>query len=182
MKMWVAKICKSGKKCFFWFGLWKYLHTHIVVLKAWGALKESCGWVTSPCKVTHSFFKDLILSCQCVCECVEAYTLKSAIKMGVGGDLEAGMWHEETGDVGKAGMNVLPHVLQLLMLVLWNLHIQTHPCEHYHQNITLPLFTFTFHNSTANINPSIYSCMIHTPYPLRVVRNLEPISANSGQD
>lgn len=53
-----------------------------------------------------------------VFECVEAYTLDSAIKVRVGGDLEAGMRHEEAGDVGKARVNVLPHILQLLVLVL----------------------------------------------------------------
>lgn len=51
-------------------------------------------------------------------ECVEAYTLESAIKVGIGGDLEAGMWHEEAGDVGKAGVYVLSNVLQLFMLIL----------------------------------------------------------------
>lgn len=59
-----------------------------------------------------------MLMCMCVCECGEAYTPESAIKVRVGGDLEAGMWHEERRDVGKAGVNVFPHILQLFMLVL----------------------------------------------------------------
>lgn len=45
-------------------------------------------------------------------------TLDPAIEVRVGGDFETRMGHEETGDVGETGVNMLPHVLQLLMLIL----------------------------------------------------------------
>ena len=47
-----------------------------------------------------------------------AGTLKSAIEVWVGGHLEAWVGHQKAGDVGEAGVDVFPHVLQLLMLVL----------------------------------------------------------------
>lgn len=45
-------------------------------------------------------------------------TPQSAVKVWVCGHLESRVWHEEAGDVGEAGMNVFPYVLQLLMLIL----------------------------------------------------------------
>lgn len=41
--------------------------------------------------------------------------------MGVGGHLEAGVRHQEAGDVGEAGVDVFTYVLQLLVLVLRDL-------------------------------------------------------------
>lgn len=34
------------------------------------------------------------------------------------------MWQQEAADVGEAGVNVLPHVLQLFVLVLFHLRQQ----------------------------------------------------------
>ena len=45
-------------------------------------------------------------------------TYNSSIKVWVGGHFEAGVRHQETGDVGEAGVDVFTHVLQLFMLVL----------------------------------------------------------------
>ena len=45
-------------------------------------------------------------------------TLNSPVKVRVGGHFEAGVRHQETGDVGEAGVDVFTHVLQLLVLVL----------------------------------------------------------------
>lgn len=41
--------------------------------------------------------------------------------MRVGGHFEAGVRHQEAGDVGEAGVDVFTHVLQLFVLVLRDL-------------------------------------------------------------
>lgn len=51
-------------------------------------------------------------------------TFQSSIKVRVGGHLEARMRQQEAADVGEAGVDVLPHVLQLFVLVL--LHLNQH--------------------------------------------------------
>lgn len=38
-------------------------------------------------------------------------TIQPAIKVRVGGHLEARMWQQEAADVGEAGVNMLPHIL-----------------------------------------------------------------------
>lgn len=48
-------------------------------------------------------------------------TCDPPIKVGVGGHFEAGVGHQEAGDVGEAGVDVFTHVLQLLVLVLRDL-------------------------------------------------------------
>lgn len=50
-----------------------------------------------------------------------ALTSQPAVKVGVGGHLEARVGQQETVDVGEAGVDVLPHVLQLFVLVLLHL-------------------------------------------------------------
>lgn len=52
-------------------------------------------------------------------------TSQPAIKVRVGGHLEAGMRHQEATNVGEAGVNMLPHILQFFMLVLFHLYWQT---------------------------------------------------------
>lgn len=42
--------------------------------------------------------------------------------MRVGGHLEAGVGQQEAADVGEAGVDVFPDILQLLVLVLLHLH------------------------------------------------------------
>lgn len=54
-----------------------------------------------------------------------ARTCDPAIKVGVGGHFEAGVGHQEAGDVGEAGVDVFTHILQLLVLVLRDLR---HKC------------------------------------------------------
>lgn len=54
-------------------------------------------------------------------------TCESAIKVGVGGHLEAGVGQEEAANVREAGVDVLPDILQLLMLVLFHLHTVERP-------------------------------------------------------
>lgn len=49
-------------------------------------------------------------------------TFNSSIKMRVSGHFEARVRHQETGDVGEARVDVFPHVLQLFVLVLRDLH------------------------------------------------------------
>lgn len=58
-----------------------------------------------------------------VCSCF--LTSQPAVKVGVGGNLEARMWQQEAADVGEAGVDVLPYILQLFMLVLFYLFQQT---------------------------------------------------------
>lgn len=41
--------------------------------------------------------------------------------MRVGGHLQSGVWQQEAADVGEAGVDVFPDVLQLLVLVLLHL-------------------------------------------------------------
>lgn len=57
------------------------------------------------------------------CSCF--LTLQPAIEVWVGGHLEARMRQQEAADVGEAGVDVLPDILQLLVLVLFNLCQQT---------------------------------------------------------
>lgn len=57
--------------------------------------------------------------------CICRHTPQSAVKAWVSGHLESRVWQEEAGDVGEAGMDVFPHVLQLLVLILWDLYINT---------------------------------------------------------
>lgn len=58
---------------------------------------------------------------------VEAlHTNQPAVKLGVGGDLETGVGQKKAADGGEAGVNVLPDVLQLLVLVLLDLHPEPH--------------------------------------------------------
>ena len=49
------------------------------------------------------------------------HTSQPAVKVRVGGHLEARMRQQEAADVGEAGVDVLPHVLQLFVLVLLHL-------------------------------------------------------------
>ncbi len=58
--------------------------------------------------------------CVCVSQC---FTFELSVKVRVGGHLEAGVRQQEAADVGEAGVDVFPDVLQLLMLVL--LHLNT---------------------------------------------------------
>lgn len=44
-------------------------------------------------------------------------TLDSSVEARVGGHFESGVRHQETGDVGEAGVDVFTDVLQLLVLV-----------------------------------------------------------------
>lgn len=46
------------------------------------------------------------------------HTCDPAVEVRVGRHLEAGVRHQEAGDVGEAGVDVFAHVLQLLVLVL----------------------------------------------------------------
>lgn len=50
------------------------------------------------------------------------FTFNSSVKVWVSGHFEAGVRHQETGDVSETGVDVFPHVLQLFMLVLGDLH------------------------------------------------------------
>lgn len=50
-------------------------------------------------------------------------TSQSAVKVPVCGHVEARMWQQEAADVREAGMDVLPHILQLFMLFLSNLQL-----------------------------------------------------------
>lgn len=52
---------------------------------------------------------------------VYSLTSESAIELGVGGHFEARMWQQEAFNFGETGVDVLPHILQLLVLVLLNL-------------------------------------------------------------
>ena len=65
------------------------------------------------------FIYNLILS---TCSCF--LTFQSSIKVRVGGHLEARMRQQETADVGEAGVDVLPYILQLFVLVLLHLNQQ----------------------------------------------------------
>lgn len=49
-------------------------------------------------------------------------TSEPPIKVRVGGHLEAGVRQQEAADVGEAGVDVFPDVLQLLVLVLLHLN------------------------------------------------------------
>lgn len=49
------------------------------------------------------------------------HTCDPAVEVRVGRHLEAGVRHQEAGDVGEAGVDVFAHVLQLLVLVLRDL-------------------------------------------------------------
>lgn len=51
------------------------------------------------------------------------FTSEPSVKVRVGRHLEARVRQQEAGDVGEAGVDVLPDVLQLLVLVL--LHLNT---------------------------------------------------------
>lgn len=44
-------------------------------------------------------------------------TFKSSIEVWVGGHFESGVRHQEAGDVGEAGVDVLTDVLQLFVLI-----------------------------------------------------------------
>lgn len=55
------------------------------------------------------------------CHSVNVLTSQPAVKDGVSGHLEARVRQQEAADVGEARVDVLPHVLQLLMLVLLHL-------------------------------------------------------------
>ena len=55
------------------------------------------------------------------CACFCSLTFKPAVKVRVGCHLEPRMWQQEAADVGEAGVDVLPYVLQLFMLVLFHL-------------------------------------------------------------
>lgn len=70
------------------------------------------------------------MSVQHACACSGFLTFQSAVKVGVGGHLEARMWQQEAADVGEAGVDVLPYVLQLFMLVLFHLGQQTRMYSH----------------------------------------------------
>ena len=53
-------------------------------------------------------------------------TFEPAVEVRVGGHPEAGVWEQEAADLGEAGVDVLPDVLQLLVLVLLHLGVHTH--------------------------------------------------------
>lgn len=57
--------------------------------------------------------------------------------MRVGGHLEAGVRQQEAADVGEAGVDVFPDVLQLLVLVL--LHLNTTTTQLHHRQSLQPL-------------------------------------------
>lgn len=76
--------------------------------------------------------RQLSFTIQCTCDCCRHLTFQSAVKVRVGGHLEARVWQQEAADVGEAGVNVLPHVLQLFVLVLFHLR---------QQNVAFPLVT-----------------------------------------
>lgn len=50
------------------------------------------------------------------------FTSEPSIKVWVGGHLQAGVRQQEAADVGEAGVDVFPDVLQLLVLVLLHLN------------------------------------------------------------
>lgn len=50
--------------------------------------------------------------------------------MWVGGHFEAGVRHQETGDVGEAGVDVFTYILQLFVLILWDLHRKHDHTDH----------------------------------------------------
>lgn len=55
----------------------------------------------------------------------QCFTSEPPIEVRVGGHLEAGVRQQEAADVGEAGVDVLPHILQLFVLVLFHLCQQT---------------------------------------------------------
>lgn len=52
------------------------------------------------------------------------HTYNPSVKVRVGRHLEAGVRHQEAGDVGEAGVDVFAYVLQLLVLVLRDLRVE----------------------------------------------------------
>lgn len=52
-------------------------------------------------------------------------TFNSSIKVRVSGHFEAGVGHQEAGDVGEARMDMFAHILQLFVLVLGDLRHTT---------------------------------------------------------
>lgn len=54
------------------------------------------------------------------------FTFEPAVEVRVGGHLEAGVRQQEAADVGEAGVDVFPDVLQLLVLVLLHLNTRQH--------------------------------------------------------
>lgn len=62
-------------------------------------------------------------------------TSKPSVKVRVGRHLEARVRQQEAGDVGEAGVDVLPDVLQLLVLVLLHLNADADalPAAKYHR-------------------------------------------------
>lgn len=69
----------------------------------------------------HNHFRFYHTNVSLPCHLLSVLTFQSAVKVGVGGHLEARVRQQEAVDVGEAGVDVLPHVLQLLMLVLLHL-------------------------------------------------------------
>ena len=53
--------------------------------------------------------------------CLFISTSQPAIKVWVGGHLQAWVWQQEAANVGEARVDVLPHILQLFVLVLFYL-------------------------------------------------------------
>lgn len=53
---------------------------------------------------------------------IDPFTCEAAVKVWVGGHLQAGVRQQEAANVGEAGVDVFPDVLQLLVLVLLHLN------------------------------------------------------------
>lgn len=79
-------------------------------------------WLRSFSQAFHKQYYTWMKGAYGVSEQWRKCTFDSPIKVWVGGHFEARVRHQEAGDVGEAGVDVFPHILQLFMLVLWDLH------------------------------------------------------------
>lgn len=57
--------------------------------------------------------------------CCLFLTSQPAVKFWVSSHLQARMWQQEAVDVGETVLDMISHILQLFMLIMFNLHRHT---------------------------------------------------------
>lgn len=57
--------------------------------------------------------------------CCLVLTSQPAVKFWVSSHLQARMWQQEAVDVGETVLDMISHILQLFMLIMFNLHRHT---------------------------------------------------------
>lgn len=92
---------------------------------------------TTKCPLTFTFPSSMLAFSHPHLPDRSQHTYDPSVKVRVGRHLEAGVRHQEAGDVGEAGVDVFAYILQLLVLVLRDLGLSKHAAASVTITVTL---------------------------------------------